>query len=100
MADKNTSQRQPREHQFLTRENSNTPHYSLEEVHKSDWGLFVWLASLVKIEIYIHLFVVVWDSISLQSNTQEYCDETDKMIQSIKDLASSNALNIDMQAVH
>src|SRR5687767_2945279 len=53
--------------QFLKMMSENSQRYPphLEEIHRNDWKLFMWFASLKKYDNYVYLFIVVWDAISI-----------------------------------
>ncbi|CAG8610118.1 12659_t:CDS:2 [Funneliformis mosseae] len=71
--------------------NNDSQIYALETIHSIDWKLFRWLASLQKVENFIYLFIVIWNSTSLRDNPQilqEFINDTNNLIESnIKILA-------------
>ncbi|CAG8576780.1 12463_t:CDS:2 [Funneliformis mosseae] len=95
-------QREPKGEQRLMR-NNDTPIYTLETVHSLDWKLFRWLASLQKVENFIYLFIVIWNSILLRNNPQilqEFIDDTNNMVESVKELATLKALHTAQSNVY
>ncbi|CAG8485768.1 5119_t:CDS:1 [Funneliformis caledonium] len=88
-------QREPKEEQRLMC-NNDTQIYALETIHSLDWKLFRWLASLQKVENFIYLFIVIWNSTSLRDNpqiSQEFINDTKNLIESVKELATFKALH-------
>ncbi|CAI2184963.1 9436_t:CDS:1 [Funneliformis geosporum] len=108
MSERNTSttnnnvfkQRESKEEQHLMR-NNDTPLYTLEFIDLFEWKLFRWLASLEKVENFVYLFIVIWDSISLQNPQilQEFIKDTNDMVASIKELAGLKALGSTQRGV-
>ncbi|CAG8534016.1 13635_t:CDS:1 [Funneliformis mosseae] len=61
-----------------------------------DWKLFMWFGSLKKIENLIHLFIIVWDAIPIESDTDlsiEFNEETSKMVEIIEELNTLGAVD-------
>ncbi|CAB4494374.1 unnamed protein product [Rhizophagus irregularis] len=70
--------------------------YSLDTVSDNNWQLFMWFASLERVENYICLFILVWDGIPVRNSalfSKELREETDNLIQIIKDLNISGENN-------
>jgi hypothetical protein len=88
MANNNTRQhtfkpRESKDQQMVLRYD-NSPLYSLDKVHLLDWKLFMWFASLKKVENYVYLFIVIWDAID--GDDEFFKDEITSMIQIIEGL--------------
>src|SRR5437764_4511956 len=70
------------------------PLYSLDKIDNSDWKFFMLFASLEEVESNIYLFIVIWNTIPVQNNTElprEFDNETNEMIQIIEELNISGA---------
>ncbi|GBC08149.1 hypothetical protein RclHR1_07930006 [Rhizophagus clarus] len=68
----------------------NTPSCSLEKVHETNWQLFMWFASLEKVESYVCLFIVSWDVVNnAELSTKEFEEEITTMIQMIENLGAN-----------
>src|SRR4051794_2537262 len=63
-----------------------TPLYSIHKIHDNDWELLIWFASLKKIENFINLFIVVWDSTSINylPLSKRFASETNRLIGILK----------------
>ncbi|CAI2169095.1 5874_t:CDS:2 [Funneliformis geosporum] len=93
-------QRESKELQRLTK-NDDMPLYTLECFSYVEWKLIRWLASLKNVENLIYLFIVIWNSVSLQSNEQillhEFNKETNKMVAAVNELTKLKALDISQK---
>src|SRR5688572_12665232 len=104
MADKSKKQRELKGNQEFTRNcNGNKiPLYSLDKIDNFDWKLLMLLASLEKVESYIYLFIVIWNTIPVRNNAEfssEFDKETSEMIQIIEKLNISGANDTDYSKV-
>ncbi|EXX76485.1 hypothetical protein RirG_032700 [Rhizophagus irregularis DAOM 197198w] len=82
-----SKRRSTQDREFVKNHGKND--YSLEVVHENNWQLFMWFASLETVENYICLFILVWDVIPVRNSqqfTRELKEETDSLIQIIKEL--------------
>ncbi|CAG8823064.1 9371_t:CDS:1 [Gigaspora margarita] len=61
--------------------------YKLETVRDDDWDFLIWISSQMKWEIYVYLFIVIWNNTEFgEDRIFEFQEETMSMIRYVKKL--------------
>lgn len=76
--------------------NNYNAQYNLD--YNDDYLLFIWLASLKRFEEYLYLFIIVWNTLKIDTDrnierTLEFNDEVGQMKNYIEDLFTNSVIN-------